>query len=89
MANTTVSPGQELRLVVVAEGPGVLNYQWYHNGQPIQYGGGHELYFEQVRLENEGEYCCGVSCPGSVSILSEVAQVKGETVPATAPSLSV
>ena len=77
---TTVAPGQELRLVVVAEGPSMLNYQWYHNGHTIQYGASNELYFEQARPENEGDYCCGVSSDGSGSILSNIAQVKGEAI---------
>lgn len=75
--------GQNVIFVAEATGPGLITYQWYFNGAPINGETGNALQLLNVCTNNAGEYYV-VASNGQGSITSAVARLT--IVSAQAPS---
>lgn len=58
---TTINEGRALTLKVLAEGSGLLRYQWFQNGKLLEGRTTRELYIETASPQNSGEYTVKVS----------------------------
>ena len=70
---------EELRLVVVANAPQELTYQWFRDSHPLPYSTGNELYIKQVQVVDQGVYNCRVSTKLGGSKLTDDCMVHGKT----------
>lgn len=76
----TVVIGNEMRLFVEASsGRGdKLYYQWFCNGNKLNYGTSNELFVKHANLEDQGNYSCRVRSEHGGSCLTNGSQVIGE-----------
>ena len=66
--NRTLSAGQTLTLTVDNTGSGLFDYQWYHNGQPIEGVNSNQLVLASLTWQDEGEYAVKITNPvGTIS----------------------
>lgn len=78
--------GHSLYLVVAAEGPPPLTFQWYKDGCILPYGSSNELVIQFVQLQHQGTYMCSVTSGTGVSKLSSeaaVTVVKADNTPSS------
>lgn len=74
----TIFEGHTLYLVVVAEGPPPLTFQWFKEGVALPYGTSNELVIQPLQLQNQGAYTCSVTAGNGASMLSNEAIVTGK-----------
>jgi hypothetical protein len=66
--NSTMSAGQMLTITVDNTGSGPFDYEWYHNGQPLEGVNSNTLVIASLTWQNEGEYSVKISNPvGSIT----------------------
>ena len=75
-----VQVGQELRLFVeaVCGLGGKLTYQWFRDGEKLNYGTTSEMLVNPARLEDQGAYSCRITSEHGGSSLSDITQVIGQ-----------
>ena len=61
--NRTLSAGQALTLTADNTGSGPFDYQWYHNGQPIEGVNSNQLVLASLTWQDEGEYAVKITNP--------------------------
>ena len=61
--NMTLLAGHSLTLVVDNTGSGPFEYQWFHNGQPIEGVNSNTLYIASLTWHDEGYYSVQISNP--------------------------
>ena len=71
---------QELHLVVVAQGCGQLQYQWFRDGKKLPFGTSNELLVNGVGLGDQGVYNCRVTSDLGGSVLSGDSTVTGKCI---------
>ena len=73
--------GEELRLYVEAScaAGGQLTYQWFRDGNKLNYGASKELLVPRARLEDQGTYTCRVRSEHGGSALTDPSHVTGES----------
>lgn len=61
--NRSLLAGQTLTITVDNTGSGPFDYEWYHNGQPIEGVTSNTLVITNLTWQNEGEYSVKISNP--------------------------
>ena len=61
--NRTLSAGQSLTITADNTGSGPFDYQWYHNGQPIEGVNSNQLVLASLTWQDEGEYAVKITNP--------------------------
>ncbi len=72
--------GEELHLYVEAScaAGGQLSFQWFRDGNKLNYGASKELLVQHVRMEDQGTYTCRVGSEHGGSALTNPTHVTGQ-----------